>query len=117
MGFLMLLRSGGKLCGWLERDLWEYSISKDNFDENRPLCFSSHFFFLPSVCVCLLIFIFLKSVWGEGCVYAVPSAWVCDSCLGVCMNCTKAINKINKSWLFLWIYLSFSVCLLILLAV
>lgn len=51
--FLMLLRSGGKLCGWLERALWEYCISKDDFEENRCLSFSLLTFF--ALCACLSV--------------------------------------------------------------
>ena len=63
--FLMLLRSGGKLCGWLGRALWEYCISKDDCEENRSLFFLFSLFFLlyMHVCVCL-IFMWVFNQYG-----------------------------------------------------
>lgn len=65
--FLMLLRSRGKLCGWPERALWEYCISKDDFEENRSLSFShlTFFFGLCACCVCFFILFFFLSVWAK----------------------------------------------------
>lgn len=53
-GFLDALDVWGKLCGWLERALGEYCISKDDFEENRSL---SYFLLLTffALCACLCL--------------------------------------------------------------
>lgn len=52
----MLLRSEGRLCGWLEKALWEYCISKDYFKESKSLSLSLlHFDFSLCTCLCLCL--------------------------------------------------------------
>lgn len=86
MDFLAHLRSGGRLCGWPEKSLWEYCISNDYFEESKSLSLSLlHFDFALCTCLSLSLnyLIFSKSVWGKGCVFPAPCTWVFDSCLGV----------------------------------
>lgn len=104
MDFLALLRSGGRLCGWLEKALWEYCISKDYFEESKSLSLSLlHFDFALCTCLCpsLNYLIFLKSVQGKGCVCAAPCTRVFDSCLALYMNCSKVIGETYKSYIFI----------------
>lgn len=100
MDFLVLLRSGGRLCGWLEKALWEYCISKDYFEESKSLSLSLLCFdFALCACPCLSLscLILKKSLGSKSCVCAAPHTWVFDSCLGVCMNCSKVIGETYKS--------------------
>lgn len=48
---------------------------------------------------------------------AASNTWVCDCCLGVCVNFTKIITRTNWFLLFLWLHLNFLVLLWILWAV
>lgn len=80
MDFLVLLRSGGRLCGWLEKALWEYCISKDYFEESKSLSLSLlHFDFALCTCLCLSFsYLIFKNHYG---VKAVSVQLLAHGCL------------------------------------
>lgn len=45
--------------------------------------------------VSVSIFLF-QSIWREVCLCAAANKYVCDSCLVICMNCTKIISGTDE---------------------